>query len=83
MLAENEALIIRPCKQVHMFFMKFAIDVIFCDSEFAVIHIEHQLKPWKISRHVSTAVLVIEVATGLAKKLDLHVGDRLVLSNKN
>jgi len=35
-----QSLVITPCIQVHTFFMRFPIDVIFYDSDYNVVHIE-------------------------------------------
>ena len=63
-LADGEALIIRPCRQVHMMFMAFPIDVIFCDGGNQVVSVQEQLKPWRFSRHEPSAQSVIELPSG-------------------
>src|SRR5437762_1433524 len=48
-LEEGEGLLIRPTNSVHMFFMRFAIDVVFVDRELAVRKIVERLRPWRMA----------------------------------
>ncbi len=58
------ALVITPCKQVHTFFMCFAIDVLFVDADFHVVQVLPQLRPNRVSPHVKSARRVIELPPG-------------------
>jgi len=75
-LDEDEGMLFRPAGSIHMFFMRFAIDAVFCDRDLVVIGIEHDLKPWKTARRKGAKV-VIELAAGAAGSLE--PGDRLFL----
>lgn len=44
----KEILVFPKCNSIHTFFMKVPIDVIVLDKECKIIHIEKNLKPWKI-----------------------------------
>ena len=44
-LAQGEGLIIDPCSSVHMFWMRFASDVIYVNNEYAIVGIAHDLRP--------------------------------------
>jgi uncharacterized membrane protein (UPF0127 family) len=59
-----------------MFFMRFAIDAVFCDRELRVLGVERGLRPWRTARR-SGAKVVIELAPGAAAGLE--VGDQLAL----
>ncbi|MGH3001981.1 MAG: DUF192 domain-containing protein, partial [Gaiellaceae bacterium] len=61
---------------IHMFFMRFPIDAIFCDRELVVIDVARDLQPGKMAARKGAKV-VIEVAVGAAA--DVRAGDRLVL----
>lgn len=76
-IAEDEALMITGCRQVHMMFMRFPIDVIFLGRSKLIVALEADLKPWRVSRLVPDADCVIEVQAGLIAKHRLTVGDRL------
>ena len=75
-LAPGEGMLFRPAGSIHMFFMRFAIDAIFCDRDLAVIDVERGLAPWRIASRRG-AKIVIEVASGAAAGVE--PGDRLVL----
>ncbi len=76
-LGDGEALIIRPCRSVHMMFMTFPIDVVFCDAGNGVLSFQTNLKPWRISRHESMAQSVIELPAGTCSREQLAVDDVL------
>lgn len=60
-MADNEALIIKPCCSVHTFFMKFNIDVIFVDKNYKVIEIFKDVAPNKILPIYLRSLIVIEM----------------------
>lgn len=66
-----------PFMWMHMFFMRFPIDVVFLDREDSVIRINHGLKPWRVSSMVFGARKALEVAAGTAKSSTTQVGDRI------
>ena len=75
-LDPDEGMLFEPAGSIHMFFMRFPIDAIFCDRELAVIDVERGLAPWRIAGRQG-AKIVIEVAAGAAA--GVQPGDRLVL----
>jgi hypothetical protein len=75
-LEEGEGMLFRPAGSIHMFFMRFPIDAVFCDGDLVVVGVERDLKPWKTARRKGAKV-VIELAAGAAGGLE--PGDRLVL----
>ena len=75
--AAGEALWIRPCNSIHMFFMKFAIDAIFLDGEEKVVALYPEIKPWRMTRIHFGASSVLEVNSGVIGKIGLGIGDRL------
>ena len=75
-LAPDEGMLFRPAGSIHMMFMRFPIDALFCDRELVVIGIERDLKPWKTARRKGAKV-VVELASGAAEGVEL--GDRLFL----
>ncbi|MCX6645177.1 MAG: DUF192 domain-containing protein [bacterium] len=60
----RNGLLIRPCNSIHMFFMRFAIDVVFLDKEFNIVKLVRNLMPGKIVGAVSDAHQVLEVRAG-------------------
>ncbi|HEX7625536.1 MAG TPA: DUF192 domain-containing protein [Gaiellaceae bacterium] len=76
-LGRDEGILLRPASSIHMFFMRFAIDVIFCSRELVVIDVVRGLQPWKIASRRGAKV-VIELAEGSAT--GVAPGDHLVLA---
>lgn len=63
----GEALVIKPCSQIHTFFMRFDIDVIFLDRQGKVLQVVESMPPWRISSLVREARLVVELPGGVLK----------------
>ncbi len=70
-LPRGHGLLISPCNQVHTFFMRFAIDVIFLDSSQRIVKISSNLKPWRLSPIVWKAKSVLELGQGEADGLQI------------
>ena len=68
------ALILRPCRQVHTFGMKFPIDVAFCDRYGFVLH-KCTLAPGRISRPIWRSYFAIEARAGSFERWKLEPGD--------
>ena len=68
------AIILRPCRQVHTFGMRFPIDVAFCDRSGTVLHLS-TLPPRRISRPVFHASFAIEARAGSFERWKLRSGD--------
>ena len=68
------ALILRPCRQVHTFAMKFPIDVAFCDRYGFVQHMT-TLQPRRVSRLVWRSYFAIEARAGSLERWKLELGD--------
>ena len=77
-LDADEGMLFRPAGSIHMFFMRFAIDAVFCDRDLQVIDVVSGLKPWRTAGRRGAKV-VIELAEGAAA--GLGAGDRLVLGS--
>jgi uncharacterized membrane protein (UPF0127 family) len=75
-LAADEGMLFRPAGSIHMFFMRFAIDAVFCDKELRVVKVVRALRPWRTAG-ARGAKVVLELAAGAAA--DLREGDVLVL----
>lgn len=75
-LAPDHALWLVPCNNVHTFFMRFAIDVVFIDGHGAVLAVVPHLAPWRIAA-ARRAHGCLELAAGGAQRFGLTVGRRL------
>jgi uncharacterized membrane protein (UPF0127 family) len=70
------ALVLRPCRHVHTWFMRFQIDVAFCDADGVVLR-THCLRPWRVSRLVPNAAFAIEAQAGAFERWGLRTGDQV------
>jgi len=75
-LDPGEGMLFRPAGSIHMFFMRFAIDAVFCDRELLVLDVVRDLRPWRMAGHKGAKV-VVELPAGAAE--GVRTGDRLVL----
>ena len=71
----GEALIITQCQSIHMFFMKFPIDVIFCDDENRVVGLCQEIKPFCLSPIFFKACCAIELPSGMIAASKTQIGD--------
>ncbi|MDQ6747983.1 MAG: DUF192 domain-containing protein [Candidatus Dormibacteraeota bacterium] len=63
-LPSGRGLWIEPCNSIHMFFMRFAIDVLFLDRSGRVKRVMLRLKPWRVSPIVFGARTTVELPAG-------------------
>src|SRR5262245_22677909 len=76
-LEPGHGLWIKPCNQVHMFGMRYAIDVVFLDDEGRVLGMVHDLRPNRISPRVAGATNVLELPAGTLARVGLAEGLRI------
>ena len=60
-LVPGDGLWIRPCRQVHMFGMRYPIDVVFLDERFDVVHTIPALAPWAVSPRIEGATSLLQI----------------------
>ncbi len=70
---------LNPFMWMHMFFMRFAIDIVFLDRYRRVIRINHNLKPWRVSSMVFGARTALELEAGAASRSGTVEGDQILL----
>jgi uncharacterized membrane protein (UPF0127 family) len=75
-LEAGGGMLIDRAGSVHMFFMRFPIDVVFLDRDRNVVGVRHRLRPWRVAgaRH---AVAALELPAGRAAAAGVEKGDRL------
>ncbi|MEO1174011.1 MAG: DUF192 domain-containing protein [Myxococcota bacterium] len=71
----GNGVLIENCRQVHTFFMRYAIDAVHLDRDGLVLAI-HTLQPWRIGPWSLRSAKVLEMAAGEAQRLGLRPGDR-------
>jgi uncharacterized protein len=72
-LTDDEALVIRPCRQVHTHGVGFDLDAVFCDRRWVVLHVE-TLAPETRSKRVGRARSCIELKGGRAASCGIVPG---------
>lgn len=80
-VSENEALLIKPCRSVHSFGMKFTIDVLFINSEQVIVGIFENLEANHLTLTVKQADYVVEIKGGLINKLNIEIGQIIEICN--
>jgi len=65
---------------VHMFFMRFPIDVVFLARDRTVVGVRHRLAPWRVAG-ARRAVAALELPAGRAAEVGIEQGDVLVLED--
>ena len=79
-LDENEGILLVPGTSIHMFGMKFAIDVIFLTKDYLVTDFIENIGPGKahVARNnAGKPHSALEVAAGTIQKCGVQVGDQL------
>lgn len=79
-LANGAGLLITKCNSIHMFFMKFALDVIFLDSTDQVVGLVKNIPPFALSPLFWNANKAIELAAGTIETTETKIGDRFSFS---
>jgi uncharacterized membrane protein (UPF0127 family) len=77
-LASDEGLLLRPCGSVHTFFMRFPIDVVYCDPDLRVLSVTPSLGRRRTRRQRGARV-TIELAAGEAARRGVAAGAQLRL----
>lgn len=70
-----------PFMWMHMFFMRFPIDIVFLSRDNRVLRINHDLKPWRVSSLVFGARQALELHAGAAARTGTMVGDEIAFED--
>ncbi len=74
----STGLLLAPCRDIHMMWMRFAIDAAFVDGDGQVLAVARGLRPWRLFRGPANAYAVIEAVAG-GPLADLALGTRLAI----
>jgi uncharacterized protein len=69
---------LEPFMCMHMWFMRFAIDIVFLNRHGKVIRINHNLRPYRISSIVWGAHRALELPAGAAARSQTSIGDQVI-----
>jgi hypothetical protein len=78
--ASGNGLWIVPSHGVHTFAMKFPIDVAYLDSGKIVVHLEHNLKPWRIAPVSRKTVSILELPARTLASTGTQIGDEIEIT---
>jgi uncharacterized protein len=79
-LPDGGGLVIDPCSSIHMFGMRFALDVLYVDKHDRVVRAQEGILPWRIGPlRTKHAHYVIELPVGAIRASGTAVGDQLLL----
>ncbi|NPV30536.1 MAG: DUF192 domain-containing protein [Firmicutes bacterium] len=78
-IPSGEGLLIVPCRAVHTWFMRFPIDVVFLDEDFAVAGVVENMPPFRFSPYVRRARAVLELSAGTVRETGTRAGDKIKL----
>jgi hypothetical protein len=66
-----------PCHGVHTFGMGFPIAVVYLDRAQTVIHIERELRPWRLAPVTPRAASVLELPCRAVVETGTEIGDKI------
>ena len=78
--APGDGLLIERTQSIHMFFMRYPIDVLFIDRAGQVTRIIRALRPWRMVWWARGARDCIELGVGTLEASGTQVGDQLAIS---
>lgn len=79
-LDPDEGLWIQPTGSIHMWFMRFPIDVVYADRDGRVLKLVRSIKPWRMSA-CRGAKVALELPVGAIDRAGVEVGDHLVIEH--
>jgi len=80
-LPEGSGLVLIPGGQIHMFFMRFPLDVIHVNKHGAIVRIVQGIKPWRIGPFVRKCQLVVELPAGTIARTGTTEGDSIAIED--
>lgn len=77
--APGEGMLLSPCQSVHMYWMKYPLDVVFLAPDGRIVEAYHGLAPSKRSHWHRDADRALELRAGTLADTGTQIGDRLEL----
>jgi len=75
----GQGLLITPCNSIHMFGMRYALDVVFLDKNLQIIKLLHALSPGKTA-YCPGSAHVLELPAGILADSLTKIGDQLSIT---
>lgn len=76
-MAPDMGLWIVPCHGVHSLGMSFTIDALYLNRDGVVVHVEENLRPWRLGAVRMRSASVLELASGTVSRTHTQVGDQI------
>ncbi len=73
----GKGLWIVPCNGVHTIAMRYALDVVYLDSDDVVVHLSENVQPWRITPVRTDALTVLELPAHTIWNTGTRLGDQL------
>jgi len=64
---------------IHMFFVRFPIDLLYLDSRFVVVEFRAGLKPWRTHKPKADVNYLVELPAGTLSRLKVKIGHKIEL----
>jgi uncharacterized membrane protein (UPF0127 family) len=77
----GEGLLIERTSSIHMFFMRYPIDVVFIDKKHRVTKVVSRLRPWRVVLWARGARDCIELRAGALAGTGTRPGDELLITD--
>jgi uncharacterized protein len=68
---------ISPSHGIHTFAMRFPIDALYLDRDRIVVHLEEDLKPWRVAAVRANSASVLELPAGTIGESSTALGDQI------
>jgi uncharacterized membrane protein (UPF0127 family) len=75
----GKGLWIVPCRGVHTLGMRFPIDVVYLNGDKVIVHLEENLRPWRVAAVRLNAATVIELPSSTVRQTQTTVGDQIAI----
>src|SRR5208283_4443594 len=82
-LEPGAGLLIIPSQAVHTVAMRFAIDVVFVDRNWRVVHVRPAMAPYRMTGLHWKAHFVLELPTGVIAQTSTSIGDQLAIGEES
>ena len=80
-LPDNAGLVLMPEGQIHMFFMRFPLDVVHADQHGTVLRLLVGIKPWRVGPMVRKSRIIVELPAGAIARTGTQTGDVITLDD--
>ncbi len=81
-LPRGRGLLLKPCAEIHTFFMRFPLDLVFLGDGDEVVRVVRGMAPWRMAFGGRGARAVLEVASGWMPADAVRPGDRITWEDR-